>query len=96
MLELFHLQMRTAQMMVEANTVIGLRMLGMAGVLPSDAGETSRMVSEKQKAFARAGAAASAAMIAGKTPLQAYGLALTPIGKTTRANAMRLTKRKIA
>ena len=92
MLELWRLQMRTARMMAEAQTVIGLRMLGMAGLVPAEAGETTRMVTEKQTAFARSGLAVAGALMAGKSGAQAYGLGLAPIGRATRANAMRLTR----
>ena len=92
MLELMKLQWRTAEMMVQAQTVIGLRLMGMAGVLPARPGENRRMVAEKQTAFAQAGQAAMRAMMTGKTPAQAYGLALAPIGRRTRANTRRLTK----
>ncbi len=94
MLELFRLQMRTAQMMAEAQTVIGIRMMGMAGILPSAKGENLRMISEKQNAFAQSGIAAAGALMTGKSIAQAYGLALAPIGRTTRANSLRLTTRK--
>ena len=92
MLELMRLQMRTAQMLMEAQTVIGLRMLGMAGMMNAAPGENARMVTEKQTAFAQSGIAAFGALMAGKTPAQAYGLALTPIGRTTRANSRRLSR----
>lgn len=94
MLELFRLQMRTARMLAEAQTVIGVRMMGLAGLMPSEEGEMQRMVAEKQTAFALSGLAAMRALMAGKTPAQAYGLALTPIGRTTRANSIRLTTRR--
>ena len=96
MMELFRLQMRTAQMLVEASSVINIRMLGMAGVISSDAGEMKRMVTEKQTAFMESGRAAMGALMAGKSAAQAYGVALTPIGRTTRANSRRLAKRKSA
>ncbi len=92
MFELFQLQLKTAQIMVDAHGVIGMRMLGIAGVMPSEAGETRLMVTEKQNAFASAGLAATGAMLAGKTPAQAYDMALEPIGHATRANARRLTR----
>ncbi|MEM7488980.1 MAG: antifreeze protein [Pseudomonadota bacterium] len=92
MFELMKLQWRTAEMMMQAQTVIGLRLLGMAGVLPSRSDEILRMVTEKQAAFAQSGLAAMGAVLSGKTPAQAYGLALTPIGRRTRANSRRLTK----
>lgn len=94
MLELWRLQMRTARMMAEAQAVIAVRMLGMAGMLPSEAGETTRMITEKQAAFAQSGLAVAGAMLAGKTAMQAYGLGLTPIGRATRGNAARLLRRR--
>ncbi|UWQ16946.1 antifreeze protein [Jannaschia sp. M317] len=94
MLELLKLQMRTAHMLTEAQTVIGMRMLGWMGVTPAAKGENARMVTEKQTAFAKAGMAATLALWSGKTPAQAYGLALAPIGRTTHSNAQRLTRRR--
>ncbi len=92
-MQLLALQMRTARMMMEAQTVIGMRMMGMAGMIPARPDETSRMVREKQAAFARAAMAGTGAFVTGGTPAQAYGRALAPIGRVTRANAKRLTKR---
>ncbi|MFO6463635.1 antifreeze protein [Jannaschia sp. KMU-145] len=92
MWDLIKLQMRTAHMLAEAQTVIGMRMLGMAGVLPATKGENLRMVTEKQTAFVDAGRAATMAMIAGATPVAVYSAALAPIGRTTRANSRRLTR----
>lgn len=92
MWELMNLQMRTARMMAEAQTVIAMRMLGLAGILPAAKGENRRMIAEKQAAYANAGMAAAGAMMAGATPLQAWSAALSPIGRTTRANSRRLTR----
>ena len=92
MTELMRLQWATARMMAEAQTVIGLRMLGMAGVLPAAKGENARMVAEKQKAFADAGVAATTAWMTGGGAVGAWNAALTPIGRTTRANSKRLSK----
>ena len=49
MMELFRLQMRTAQMLVEASSVINIRMLGMAGVISSltPIGRTTRANSQR-------------------------------------------------
>jgi hypothetical protein len=93
MLEMMKLQWRTAEMIMQAQTVIGLRMMGMAGLRPARADETARMVAEKQSAFAQSGIAAAGAMMAGKSMAQIYGMALTPIGRTTRANSRRLSRR---
>ena len=93
LLQMMRLNIATARMMTEAQTVIGLRMLGMAGMVPSATDETPRMVTEKQTAFAKAGLAAATAVMTGRGPLAAYGSALGPIGRTTRSNVRRLSKR---
>ena len=92
MMDMMRLQFATARMLAEAQTVIGLRMLGMAGVLPAATGENRRMVEEKQRAFARAAAAAARSMMTGAGPVAVWSAALSPIGRTTRANARRLTQ----
>ncbi|MEM7644765.1 MAG: antifreeze protein [Pseudomonadota bacterium] len=92
MFEWMNQQWRTAEMIMDAQHVIGMRMLGMAGVLPARPDENLRMVTEKQTAFAQSSLAVMGAMMAGKTPQQAYGLALTPIKRTARANSRRLIK----
>ncbi|WP_139176614.1 antifreeze protein [Jannaschia faecimaris] len=78
-------------MLVEAQGVINMRMMGMAGLVPSHADEGLRMVAEKHTVFMESALAGTGALLAGKTPAQAYGLALTPIGRTTHANSKRLT-----
>ncbi|MGB3554732.1 MAG: antifreeze protein [Jannaschia sp.] len=92
MMDLWRLQMRTARMLAEAQLVIGLRMMGMAGIVPARADETRRMVTEKQTAFADAWRAGAVALATGQGMSRAYGRALTPVGRRTRANAARLTK----
>ena len=94
MMDMMRLQLATARMLTEAQTVIGLRMLGMAGVLPASGGENLRMVTEKQKAFSEAGIAATRAVMRGGTPVAAMEAALKPIGRATSANARRLGKRR--
>jgi hypothetical protein len=92
MVDFFRLQMNTAQMMVEAQTVITLRVLGMMGVLPAARGETVRMVTEKQEAFAKSWIAASTALMTGESTQKVYAKALAPIGSRTRSNSRRLTR----
>jgi hypothetical protein len=89
---MMRLQLDTACMLTEAQAVIGLRVLGMAGVLPSEPGENVRMVTEKHSAFAEAGFAATEALFAGRSPSEVYDAALQPIGRETRANTKRLTR----
>ena len=86
------LNLATAHMLSEAQTVVGLRMMGMAGLRPAAAGETVRMVTEKQAAFAEAGLAMTKALMRGAGPVAAMEAGLKPIGRTTRANSRRLSK----
>ena len=92
MREVMGLQLAAARMLLEAQTVIGLRMLGMMGVLPAARGENGRMVREKQRAFAEAGMAAGRAALTGAAPVAIWSAALAPVGRVTGANARRLTK----
>jgi hypothetical protein len=91
--DMMRLQMDTALMLTDAQTVIGLRVLGMTGMLRAAPGENVRMVTEKHSAFAEAGIAATEALMSGKSPAQVYDAALQPIGRHTRANSRRLTPR---
>lgn len=78
------------QMMVEAHTVMTLRMAGMAGMWTMAPGETTRMVTEKHTAFAESALLLAAAVAAGERPERIAAEALRPIGRATRANARRL------
>ena len=88
------LGVRTAQMLVEANTVIAFRLMGMAGGWPVSPSETSRMVTEKGPAFIRAYGEATRAMMKGKRLDQVAEAALIPISRKTRSNAKRLSRRR--
>lgn len=92
-IQMMSLSIRTATMLAEAQMVIGMRMLGMAGmwrVLPS---ENARMVSEKVSAVQDATLAATRAALQGKSPATIAEHALKPIRRRTSANAKRLTRR---
>jgi len=90
--QLWRLQIDTAQMMAQANMVIALRMMGMAGTWPVPAREAQRMVAEKGPALAAAGMAAGWAALAGAAPAAVAAAWLRPVGRKTRANARRLTR----
>jgi hypothetical protein len=77
-------------MMVEAQTVIALRMAGLAGLWTLAPGETARMVTEKQAAFAEAAGAVALAAMTGARPERLLDAAVGPLGRRTRANARRL------
>jgi hypothetical protein len=79
-------------MMAEAQWVMSIRMMGLAGVLPLTQAERQRMVAEKGPAFARAWSDAAAAAQAGHSAERVLLAAVKPIGRRTRANARRLTK----
>ena len=81
-------------MMAEAQMVIGLRVMGMWGVLPASPRENRTMVAEKGPAFAKAAVAAGRAAALGKGPFEIAEAALKPIGRQTRSNVRRLTKPK--
>jgi hypothetical protein len=76
----------------EAQTVMALRLMAMAGLIPQKAGENTRMVSEKLSAMNKANAAASKAIMAGKSPDQVISAAMAPLSRKVRANRKRLMK----
>lgn len=79
-----------ARMMAEAQTVVALRVAGMAGFWTLAPGETARMVTEKQAAFAEAALAVASAAASGARPEQVFDAAIRPLGRRTSANAKRL------
>lgn len=81
-----------AQMMVEANLVIALRMSGMAGASKMAPQEKSRMLAEKVAAAQASGWAMARATMAGATPAEVAMAGLMPVRRRTRANAKRLTR----
>jgi hypothetical protein len=91
--ELLALQIRTGMMLAEAQMVIGLRMMGMAGLWRVAPSENTRMVTEKAAALQDAAAAATRAALRGAGPAAIADAALKPIRRRTRANAARLARR---
>ncbi|MBN2629706.1 MAG: antifreeze protein [Rhodobacteraceae bacterium] len=90
--DLMRLSMNTATMLMQAQTVIAMRMMGMAGVWKVSPGENSRMVSEKMRAGMKAGAAAQRSALAGGSVTDIAEAALAPVKRATAANARRLTR----
>ena len=87
------LSLKTGMMLMEAQMVIGMRMMGMAGlwrVLPS---ENGRMSSEKMSAATEVAMATSQALMAGKSPSVIAEAALKPIARRTKSNVKRLAGR---
>jgi len=91
-LQLWTLGLRTGVMLAEAQTVVTLRLWGMAGAWPVPPAENSRMVAEKLPAFLHSFRAARAAVMKGHGPHRIASAALRPIARKTRANSRRLVR----
>jgi hypothetical protein len=79
-------------LMAETQTVMALRLMGIAGLWPVHSDENERMVAEKGPAFARAMLAGSMAAMRGASPDRVAIAAMRPLGRKTRANVKRLTR----
>lgn len=78
------------RMMAEAQAVIALRMMGMAGLWTLAEGETTRMITEKQQALARSAVAYTTAAMRGHSPERVFAAALQPYARATSGNVRRL------
>lgn len=85
--------MQTGWMALEAQSVIAMRLWGMAGLWSVTPSENRRMVSEKAAAFTRSGTAVARALMQGQSVESAAAAGLRPIRKATRANSRRLSRR---
>lgn len=79
-------------LMVETQTVVAYRTLGMLGLWAAAPGETNLMVAEKAPAFTEAAVAASQAAMAGRRPDEIMGVWVTSLRRKTRSNVRRLRK----
>ena len=79
------------QIGLESQMVIGMRVAGMIGILPSRQDENHRMLSEKMDAAGEAGQAMMKAVSRGASADQVMSAGLGPYGRRTSANAKRLT-----
>ena len=85
--------LEAGRIMAESQLVIGLRLAGLAGLWPMGQAETGRMLAEKIAAGQQAGAAALRAGLAGGSLPEIALAAMKPVGRRTRANALRLTRK---
>ncbi|WP_128516268.1 antifreeze protein [Tabrizicola thermarum] len=92
-LQMMTLSIRTATMLAEAQMVIAMRLLGMAGMWRVSPSENARMVSEKMDAVQQSAFSATRAVMQGKSPAAIADVALKPISRRTSANAKRLARR---
>lgn len=79
-----------ARLMAQAQTVIALRMMAMAGFWRQGPGEDTRMITEKQRAFADAGFAMWRAAMRGGDMASSLRAGMRPLDRTTSANIRRL------
>lgn len=91
-LALLSLQSQMTELMLNTQTVMTLRLLGMSGAIPAPRGENDRMVAEKAPAMAKAYAAGAKAAMSGSTPDQIMSAAMAPLSRKVRANRKRLMK----
>jgi len=84
---------QVARIGVEAQSVIAMRLAGMAGLWDTPPGEMSRMVTEKAQAAFQASEAATRATLAGQGPVRAFQAGMQEIGRHTAANVQRLGRR---
>ena len=89
---MLNLQTQMTELMLDTQTVMTLRLMGMSGAIPARRGENNRMVAEKAPAMADAYAAGAKAAMAGNTPDQIMSAVMAPLGKKVRANRKRLMK----
>jgi hypothetical protein len=93
--DLMRLSVDTTRMLAEAQVVIALRLMGMAGVIPTSPGENARMVSEKVAAVQAAGVAMARAAMGGASATDVAAAGLKHVGRRTRANVRRLSKPRL-
>ena len=80
-----------AAMMLEAQSVIGMRVLGMMGLRHMEPGESMLMVHEKTNAMTDVHNAMAQAFLNGEGPGGIAVAGITPLRDRTRANAKRLS-----
>lgn len=86
------LGLKTWSMWAEATTVVGLRMMALAGAWKMSPDETLRMMTEKPPAFAKAAEAAARSAARGKRPDEIAAAAMVPLTRVARSNRRRLQK----
>lgn len=80
----------------EAQAVVGMRLLGMAGAWPVARTENRKMLSEKPPAFAKAAIAAARKAASGGSSDQILTAAVRPLTQTARANRKRLAAKAVS
>lgn len=90
--QMMRLGQQATMMLVEAQMVVAMRLMGMAGGWKVGPGENNTMASGKTAAMLASQRAVGRAMLAGASPQGVVLAALKPIRAKTRANARRLAQ----
>lgn len=91
-LQILSMQTQMMQLCGDTQTVMTLRVMGMAGILPAEEDENERMVSEKLPALMKSATAAQNAVLNGCSPDQILNAAIAPLSSKVRDNRIRLTQ----
>jgi hypothetical protein len=81
-----------SMMMMEAQSVISMRLMGMAGLWSVSPQENTRMVTEKMKAMLKSATDSGSVTIRGGSADEITAAAIAPMRNATRANSKRLKK----
>ena len=92
-LSLMHTAAKTSQMMFEAQAVVTMRLMGMAGFWNVSPNEYSGMVLEKGDAIASSASAMQRETLAGGSPEDIFNAGAKPMQRKTSANYKRLSKK---
>ena len=79
-----------SRLMFEAQTVIALRLMGLGGFWGRAKDEDTRMVAEKQAAFAKAGIAMWSSVMRGGSAEKVASVGIKPLRRVTKSNVSRL------
>ncbi|WP_458792326.1 antifreeze protein [Yoonia sp. MH D7] len=86
------LQTSFTTLMMDTHAVMSLRMMGMVGLIATDADENTRMMHEKAPAFTAAMNALTNAALCGYRPDQIIAAGMEPLQREVSNNRARLTK----
>jgi hypothetical protein len=84
--------LETSRMLSEANAVMGMRFLGMAGLWNVGPSEYTAMIFEKQRAFSRSASAMGREIMAGSSVETIYKAGTAPVRRKTAQNYRRLSR----
>lgn len=90
-LDTMRLGWTVAQLSLDSQEVVTMRLAGLAGLWPLPPGEAMRMVAEKGPAFADAWSSGAMAWAMGETSSAAMDATLDPLHRRARANRQRLS-----